>query len=80
MEDIKSIEEQMEKTLEDYRSKIESIVNSEYEKLNTKTLNNQDDENVSGALTMMESINIDILHILRDLDDLIYYLNEIKKL
>ncbi len=78
--ETKEFENEMEKKLEEYRSKIEGIVNNEYNRLSDKKLDDENDENLSGALTMMESINIDILHILRDFDDLMYYIDILKKL
>ncbi len=78
--ETREFELEMEKKLEEYRSKIEVIVNNEYNRLSDKKLDDENDGNLSGALTMMESINVDILHILRDFDDLMYYIDILKKL
>ena len=79
-EEMEKTGDNIEKELENFRQKTEDNFNGVYNKLNNKKLSEENEENLSLALTMMESIGIDILHLLRDYDELIDYLEILKKL
>ncbi len=79
-EEMEKTGDGIEKELDTFRQKTENNFNEIYDKLNNKKLSDENEENLSLALTLMESIGIDILHLLRDYDDLIDYLEILKKL
>ncbi len=79
-EEMEKTGDGIEKELDTFRQKTENNFNEIYNKLNNKKLSDENEENLSLALTLMESIGIDILHLLRDYDDLIDYLEILKKL
>ncbi len=79
-EEMEKIGDNIEKELDTFRQRTEDNFNEVYNKLNNKKLSEENEENLSLALTMMESIGIDILHLLRDYDDLVDYLEILKKL
>ncbi len=79
-EEMEKAGDDIENELDKFRQKAENNFNEVYNKLNNKKLSEENEENLSLALTMMESIGIDILHLLRDYDDLLEYIEILKKL
>jgi len=79
-EEMEKAGDDIENELDKFRQKAENNFNEVYNKLNNKKLSEENEENLSLALTMMESIGIDILHLLRDYDDLLDYIETLKKL
>lgn len=79
-EEMEKAGDDIENELDKFRQKAENNFNEVYNRLNNKKLSEENEENLSLALTMMESIGIDILHLLRDYDDLLEYIDLLKKL
>jgi hypothetical protein len=79
-EDMKKLEDNVTKQLDEFREKAEKNFNEIYDKLNNQKLSEENEENLSLALTMMEALGIDILHLIRDYEDLVDYLDILRKL
>lgn len=80
VEEMKKIEDDITAKLDEFREQAEKNFNEIYDKLNTQKLSEENEENLSLALTMMEALGIDILHLIRDYEDLIDYLDMLRKL
>jgi hypothetical protein len=79
-EEMKKREEDITAKLDEFREQAEKNFNEIYDKLNTQKLSEENEENLSLALTMMEAMGIDILHLIRDYEDLTDYLEILRKL
>ncbi|ARD85116.1 hypothetical protein [Ferroplasma acidiphilum] len=79
-EDMKKLEDNITEQLDNFRQTAEKNFNEIYDKLNNQKLSEENEENLSLALTMMEALGIDILHLIRDYEDLVDYLDVLKKL
>ncbi len=79
-ETMKKYEDDITDSLEKFRENAEKNFNEVYDKLNDRKLSGENEENLSLALTMMEAIGIDILHLIRDYEDLTDYLEILNKL
>jgi hypothetical protein len=79
-EEMKKREEDITAKLDEFREQAEKNFNEIYDKLNTQKLSEENEENLSLALTMMEALGIDILHLIRDYEDLTDYLDVLRKL
>ena len=79
-EDFKKLEEDITEKLDNFREAAERNFNEIYDKLGNQKLSEENEENLSLALTMMEALGIDILHLIRDYEDLVDYLNTLRKL
>jgi hypothetical protein len=79
-EEMKKREEDITAKLDEFREQAEKNFNEIYDKLNTQKLSEENEENLSLALTMMEAMGIDILHLIRDYEDLADYLEILRKL
>ncbi|EQB72471.1 MAG: hypothetical protein AMDU4_FER2C00137G0024 [Ferroplasma sp. Type II] len=79
-EDFKKLEEDITEKLDNFREAAERNFNEIYDKLSNQKLSEENEENLSLALTMMEALGIDILHLIRDYEDLVDYLNTLRKL
>jgi len=79
-EDMKKLEDNITEQLDSFRQTAEKNFNEIYDKLNNQKLSEENEENLSLALTMMEALGIDILHLIRDYEDLVDYLDVLKKL
>ncbi|MCL4453413.1 MAG: hypothetical protein M1317_04850 [Candidatus Thermoplasmatota archaeon] len=79
-EEMKKREEDITGKLDEFRGQAEKNFNEIYDKLNTQKLSEENEENLSLALTMMEALGIDILHLIRDYEDLTDYLDMLRKL
>ncbi|WP_337860779.1 hypothetical protein [Ferroplasma sp.] len=79
-EDMNKLEDDVTKQLDEFREKAEKNFNEIYDKLNNQKLSEESEENLSLALTMMEALGIDILHLIRDYEDLVEYLDLLRKL
>ncbi|AGO60309.1 hypothetical protein [Ferroplasma acidarmanus] len=79
-EDMKKLEDNITEQLDNFRQTAEKNFNEIYDKLNNQKLSEENEENLSLALTMMEALGIDILHLIRDYEDLVDYLDILKKL
>ncbi len=79
-EDMKKLEDDITEKLDHFRETAEKNFNEIYDKLNNQKLSEENEENLSLALTMMEALGIDILHLIRDYEDLVDYLDILKKL
>ena len=66
--------------LDNFREAAERNFNEIYDKLGNQKLSEENEENLSLALTMMEALGIDILHLIRDYEDLVDYLDTLRKL
>ncbi len=80
VEEMKKREDDITAKLDEFREQAEKNFNEIYDKLNTQKLSEENEENLSLALTMMEALGIDILHLIRDYEDLIDYLDMLRKL
>ena len=80
LEEMKKREDDITAKLDEFREQAEKNFNEIYDKLNTQKLSEESEENLSLALTMMEALGIDILHLIRDYEDLIDYLDMLRKL
>ncbi|MEM0139816.1 MAG: hypothetical protein QXZ44_04305 [Ferroplasma sp.] len=79
-ETMKKYEDEITDSLEKFRENAEKNFNEVYDRLNDQKLSDENEENLSLALTMMEGIGIDILHLIRDYEDLVEYLETLNKL
>jgi len=79
-ESMKKLEDDITEKLDNFRETAEKNFNEVYDKLNTQKLSEESEENLSLALTMMEALGIDILHLIRDYEDLVDYLDILRKL
>ncbi len=79
-EEMKKREDDIAAKLDEFREQAERNFNEIYDKLNAQKLSEENEENLSLALTMMEAVGIDILHLIRDYEDLTDYLDTLKKL
>ncbi|WP_298409050.1 hypothetical protein [Ferroplasma sp.] len=79
-EDFKKLEEDITEKLDNFREAAERNFNEIYDKLGNQKLSEENEENLSLALTMMEALGIDILHLIRDYEDLVDYLDTLRKL
>ncbi|WMT52091.1 MAG: hypothetical protein RE471_04245 [Ferroplasma sp.] len=79
-EEMKKREEDITAKLDEFREQAEKNFNEIYDRLNTQKLSEENEENLSLALTMMEALGIDILHLIRDYEDLTDYLEILGKL
>ena len=80
LEEMKKREDDITAKLDEFREQAEKNFNEIYDKLNTQKLSEESEENLSLALTMMEALGIDILHLIRDYEDLTDYLDILRKL
>ena len=80
VEEMKKREDDITAKLDEFREQAEKNFNEIYDKLNTQKLSEESEENLSLALTMMEALGIDILHLIRDYEDLTDYLDILRKL
>ncbi len=80
LEEMKKREDDITAKLDEFREQAEKNFNEIYDKLNTQKLSEESEENLSLALTMMEALGIDILHLIRDYEDLTDYLDMLRKL
>lgn len=80
VEEMKKREDDITAKLDEFREQAEKNFNEIYDKLNTQKLSEENEENLSLALTMMEALGIDILHLIRDYEDLTDYLDILRKL
>jgi hypothetical protein len=80
VEEMKKREDDITAKLDEFREQAEKNFNEIYDKLNTQKLSEESEENLSLALTMMEALGIDILHLIRDYEDLTDYLDMLRKL
>lgn len=65
-EEMKKREDDIAAKLDEFREQAERNFNEIYDKLNAQKLSEENEENLSLALTMMEAVGIDILHLIRD--------------
>jgi len=79
-ESMKKLEDDITEKLDNFRETAEKNFNEVYDKLNNQKLSEESEENLSLALTMMEALGIDILHLIRDYEDLVDYLDILRKL
>ena len=79
-EDFKKLEEDITEKVDNFREAAERNFNEIYDKLGNQKLSEENEENLSLALTMMEALGIDILHLIRDYEDLVDYLDTLRKL
>jgi hypothetical protein len=79
-ESMKKLEDDITEKLDNFRETAEKNFNEVYDKLNNQKLSEENEENLSLALTMMEALGIDILHLIRDYEDLVDYLEVLRKL
>ena len=79
-EDLRKLEVDITEKLDNFREAAERNFNEIYDKLGNQKLSEENEENLSLALTMMEALGIDILHLIRDYEDLVDYLNTLRKL
>ena len=80
LEEMKKREDDITAKLDEFREQAEKNFNEIYDKLNTQKLSEESEENLSLALTMMEALGIDILHLIRDYEDLTDYLDMLRNL
>ena len=80
LEEMKKREDDITAKLDEFREQAEKNFNEIYDKLNTQKLSEENEENLSLALTMMEALGIDILHLIRDYEDLTDYLDMLRNL
>ena len=80
VEEMKKREDDITAKLDEFREQAEKNFNEIYDKLNTQKLSEENEENLSLALTMMEALGIDILHLIRDYEDLTDYLDMLRNL
>ncbi len=79
-EDLRKLEVDITEKLDNFREAAERNFNEIYDKLGNQKLSEENEENLSLALTMMEAMGIDILHLIRDYEDLVDYLDTLRKL
>ncbi|MEM4834721.1 MAG: hypothetical protein QXS49_01415 [Ferroplasma sp.] len=79
-EDLRKLEVDITEKLDNFREAAERNFNEIYDKLGNQKLSEENEENLSLALTMMEALGIDILHLIRDYEDLVDYLDTLRKL
>ena len=70
-EDLRKLEVDITEKLDNFREAAERNFNEIYDKLGNQKLSEENEENLSLALTMMEALGIDILHLIRDYEDLV---------
>jgi hypothetical protein len=79
-EEMRKLEEDITEKLDKFREQAEKNFNEIYDKLNNQKLSEENEGNLSLALTMMEALGIDILHLIRDYEDLADCLDLLRKL